>query len=49
MELLQLANQMESLSRLGWVYVPLPIETAKIITPLSTISGVVLLVQTRIG
>jgi len=48
MELLQLANQMESL-RLGWAYVLLPIETAKIIIPLSMTSGAVLLVQTRIG
>jgi hypothetical protein len=49
MELLQLANQMESLNRLGWVYVPLSKETDKIIIPLSAISGVVLLVQTRRG
>jgi hypothetical protein len=49
MELLQLANQMESLNRLGWVYVPLSKETDKIIIPLLAISGVVLLVQTRRG
>ena len=49
MELLELENQMVSLNKLGWAYEPLPLETTKIIIPLSMIGGVVLLVQTRKG
>ncbi|KAG4995672.1 hypothetical protein JHK85_027111 [Glycine max] len=49
MELLELENQMVSLNKLGWAYELLPLETTKIIIPLSMIGGVVLLVQTRKG